>query len=431
MFTPRCLASLPGFPGDPVPGTSRRWLTIRRLSCLALAALCCWTSPASAQGPFALLNLGSSIQVHDARITGRGGWGMAEQDTLLPGFKNLASLAPLQGVTILLSGYAEGRDSQSDGTGRKTRRVLTPTVRAAIPLLGNRGALTAGFLGRRATEFSYTQPQTWQAGDLVVEGTEDFLRDGTQFEIPIGLAWRFSPIIAVGASVNLVRGSINETLNNFFDTDADGNGVVDYLPRSRSVNDELSGTSSTFAFLVSPFPRFQLGGSFTAAHEVEMKRHLEIGGVAAKADSSFSVQMPLAWSAGCNIRFSPRWRFGLDYDYQAYSEFSGRDDWAADMVDEWTWACGFERDRESVRRGGWSNLPIRFGAAVRQWGYKVGGNEIDELQLTFGSGFPLQRGSGHLDFAISHVWVGDLDRNGSEDRIWRVTVSVIGIEKWW
>ena len=44
----------------------------------------------------------------------------------------------------------------------------------------------------------------------------------------------------------------------------------------------------------------------------------------------------------------------------------------ADMEDEYTLAVGLERTPGHVRRGGWSNLPMRLGASFRRWAYRVG-----------------------------------------------------------
>ncbi|PIV80481.1 hypothetical protein COW53_09420, partial [bacterium CG17_big_fil_post_rev_8_21_14_2_50_64_8] len=51
--------------------------------CLLLGAT------AEAQTPLALTNIGQRLENEDARMTGRGGWGMAVDDSTHPGFQNL------------------------------------------------------------------------------------------------------------------------------------------------------------------------------------------------------------------------------------------------------------------------------------------------------------------------------------------------------
>ena len=76
-------------------------------------------------------------------------------------------------------------------------------------------------------------------------------------------------------------------------------------------------------------------------------------------------------------------------------------------------------------------MPIRVGFSTRQWAYRVGGNAIEENTVSVGTGFPFRRKLGVLDLALSYSKVGDLEKNGLEDSVWRMTVSVAGLEKWW
>jgi hypothetical protein len=380
-----------------------------------------------AQSPFALVNLGADVRSDDARIAGRGGWGLAEQDTLNPAFKNPAGLAGLRTVTLLLSGYAESNRSTTPEAARTTRRVFTPNVRGAIPVAGGRLALTTGFHAKRATQYTSVIERS-----LIFEGEpltydEEFVREGTQFDIPVALAWRARPWLSLSAGLNLVRGNTREILNEFFDLDADGNGMADFLVPSRIQEDEYEGTSATFGLHLRPHARLRLGAVVTPAHGVEVKRTVQIEGVAAKADSSFQLDWPESWAVGADYRLGERWRCGLDYEVRGFSGFDGRDDWEADMVDEWILGFGLERARGHARRGMWGNLPLRLGATLRRWGYRVGGEEVRELRIAVGTGFPFRRNTGNLDVAVSHGWVGDMDENGSQDRVWRLTVSVSGL----
>jgi len=407
---------------------------------------------ALAQSPFNLFNLGGSVEAHDARIEGRGGWGMAEVDSLVPAFKNLAGLADINSVVVMLSGYGETRlcDYATDfGVAqRRTRRVFTPNLRGAIPLLGRFGALTAGFRARRATQFSVSQTDLdlyLESDSLTVFYDEFFLREGTQFEIPIGIAMRLHRSLAVGASVNLIRGGITETITDFFTTDQDNNGSYDYLPSTQVEAEQFNGTSATFSLLLSPWSRLHLGAAYTPAHEVEVERTLTLDGVAQPAESQYTLSLPQEWSVGAAFQLAGRWRLGADFEFQEFSQLavspgSGREDWR-DGQDEWTLACGVERQGVRVRRGGWNNLPIRFGVMLRHWGYQMAkpvwgdepaaGQPINETRISVGTGFPFRYLGGQLDVALGYGWLGDLQKHGVEDRIWRLTISITGLEKWW
>jgi hypothetical protein len=373
------------------------------------------------QSPFALVNIGADVRSPDARMEGRGGWGLAEHDTLNPAFKNPAGLAELNAVTILLSGYAENTRSETTDAGRKTRRTFTPNVRAAIPLRGGQLVLSTGFRARRATQYTTVSRLSVLFENQLLEYDEEFVRQGTQFDIPVTLSWRPWPRLGLAAGLNLVRGNTREILNEFFIFD---------VP-SHIQEDEYTGTSSTLAMQLQPHPRLRLGATFTPGHGVEVKRRVQIENVARRGESSFRLEWPYAWAAGADYRIGEHWRCGADYEYSAFSQFRGREDWERDMVDEWSLYFGVERLRGSARRGAWGNLPLRLGASLHRWAYQVGGEDIRELRVAVGTGFPFRGNTGNLDIALSHGWIGDLDKNGLEDRVWRLSVSVTGMEKWW
>jgi hypothetical protein len=88
------------------------------------------------------------------------------------------------------------------------------------------------------------------------------------------------------------------------------------------------------------------------------------------------------------------------------------------------------------RRGGASNLPIRLGVSYKRWAYGVGGTEdetaaIEEKTVSVGTGFPFRQNLGELDVAVSYSEIGDLETNRLQSKVWRLTISVTGLERWW
>ena len=94
---------------------------------------------AGAQTPFALRNIGQRLDTDDARMSGRGGWGMAVSDSLNPGFKNLASLYSLRHLVLKFTGYGDRMESTDGNSERMNSRVIAPDVRVANCLLLPRG----------------------------------------------------------------------------------------------------------------------------------------------------------------------------------------------------------------------------------------------------------------------------------------------------
>ncbi len=398
-------------------------------------------TPAAAQTPFSLVNLGANVESYDARMEGRGGWGMAESDTLIPGFKNLASLTGLTNVVILLSGYHEVRTSEtatSEGIdSRRTARVLTPNARVAFPFKSGFGTISAGFRARRATQYFTVKPNSWLIDDLLVQGEEQFERKGTQFEIPLALSVRLGRGINLAASFNLISGSIDERLTTLFVQPRDAIGNALFSPSEKLQKDEFDGSSASFFLLISPFSRVRLGGSYTPPYDVEVKSKIFLDGVARQAAHEFTLTMPREWAAGLALDIGGRWQVGFDYEFREYSRLRGYEPWENDQ-DEWIWTAGLERRAVRLRHGGLKNLPIRLGVLRHHWGYRVGDvnvsgavQPVEETRVSLGTGFVFKNGMGSFDLALGYGWVGDKEKNGNEDRVWRLSLSISGLEKWW
>jgi hypothetical protein len=387
--------------------------------------------PAVAQTPFAIYNIGQRITPDDARIMGRGGWGMAVYDSLNPGFKNIASLGALRHVAIKFTGYGESMDSKDSSGKRMNSRVLSPDVRAAVPVMKGRLALTAGYSVYRSNQYHTRVDTIWGEafGDTIV-GNEQFDRIGNRYKVPLGAALTVFKGLSVSGAVNLEHGNIKDTVNNFFVFPTGDSGPI-YSPNVKETYDEFHGTSQTWGVILDPVSWLQLGASWTPAHRIEVDRKLTVFGLNNRAASTYAMEMPDEYMAGIQLGLPGRYRLGADAQYQAFSDFVGPEAWMADMEDEYTLSAGFDRLRGTERRGGLSNLPLRLGVSLRRWAYRVNGEVVDEKTFTIGTGFPFRQNLGVLDVGVSYSMVGDLDKNGLESKIWRLTITVTGLERWW
>lgn len=398
-------------------------------------------TPLLAQTPFSLVNLGANVASYDARMEGRGGWGLAETDTLVPGFKNLAGLAEVDNVVLLLNGYFERRSIETVTTeaagSRKTARVLTPNARVAFPLKGKHATLSAGFLSRRATEYISVKPNSWLLGDVVVIGEEQFERRGTQFEIPLAFSLRLLRGLSIAASLNLISGNIRQTVTDIFLQPTDNSGRPLYRPAENINRYEFSGVSGSSYVLFSPFRWLHLGGAYTPSHHVTVEQTQFLDGVASQAKTKFKVLMPMAWGAGLSIDLGSRWRIGCDYEFQEFSQLQGYEPWESDL-DEEILSAGLEIRPARKRGGGLSNLPFRIGVLWHRWGYPVGDinvagaiNPVEEYRFSIGTGFMFRNGMGSLDISLGYGLVGSVEENSNEDEVWRLGLSISGLEKWW
>lgn len=408
------------------------------LATLALAT----AGTARAQTPFALRSVGQRLADGDARMLGRGGWGLAVADSLDPGFKNLASTAWVRQLSLSLTGYGEMGDHDSPIGSRRTYRTYVPDVRVALPIRKGELAFSAGFKLERSTGWQTKVDSTWTVWPGAdwsdeLSGNAQFQREGSVFKVPLGLAWRPSPMFAGAAALNLERGSMRETLADYFVEPAETDGDPIYRPVVAVAEDQFSGTSTTLSGLFLPVPGLRVGVNWTGSHTVDGRRKSEIGGVSGRVYNEYEITRPAELSIGLAAAVGGRWELGGDMRRQDWRKLEAPAAWLAEegwqdqLVDELQIGFGLERLRGNVRRGGASNLPLRIGASWHRWPYRVGGNEIIERSLSVGTGFPLRGGNGHLDAALTYGLVGDEGDNGLRSRYVRLAVSVTGLEAWW
>lgn len=377
-----------------------------------------------AQTPMAARNMGQRISPDDARMVGRGGWGMAIVDTTHPGFKNLASLAYLHHVVLKYTGYGELGNAESPQGSRQTSGTYSPGIQFALPVIKDRLGVTGGFSMNGSSRWDSNVDSTWALSDTVVGGVS-LSRQGTRFKVPLGVAWHVGGGLSVAGAVNLESGSSLENYNTGFATPAG------FDPNLKETKDLYRGTSFTVGMLWHPGSRFSVGASVTPGYDLSVDRTVKAEGVTSRYRTSWDVSLPAEYMAGFQFRFAKRWQLGADAQYMPFSQLTGYDAWAAETEDEYSVGFGLEHLRGTKRHGGKSNLPLRLGANYHVWGYRIGGEPVDEYTFSIGTGFAFSRDLGQLDVSFSYGMIGDQDKNGVHSDVYRLGVSITGLEAWW
>ncbi len=389
------------------------------------------TGAARAQSVFALTNLGQPIDSNDARMMGRGGWGMAVHDSLNPGFLNVASLTALRHVAVKFTAYGEKNKTTDEHGSRTTHRTLIPDIRVGLPIIKGRLAFSTGIQVGRSFEYRTLTTMTWFSEGDTLNGEKQFRREGTLWQIPTALSLRLFKGVSVAGTIGLVNGTIRETTDNFFLEPFNRIGNPLYLSNRRAQEDEFTGRMTTWSLHIGTEHGVAFGASWTPAHDLDAERKVSMGGVAERISSPWVLDIPETYRAGLQVKLSRRWRMGGDASLQKFGDFAGNDDWSDDTVDEYSMSFGLERDLSFERHGGMNNIPLRFGIKYRRWAYQVGGADVEEETASLGTGFPFHNKMGMLDVALSYSLIGDQSKNGMESKVWRMTFSVTGLENWW
>lgn len=390
---------------------------------------------ARAQTPFSMRAVGQPLANDDARMVARGGWGMAATDSMHPGFKNIASLASIKHVAVSFTAYGESAENKDQRDSRRTSRTVSPNIRVALPVVKERFAVTAGFQIYRSSQYTTLVADTLFADvwDDEITGDYRFRREGNQFRVPLGAALRVLPFLSVSGAYNLENGSLREELaQEYLEPNRPGQfeDLPFYLTDLREERHQFSGRSFTVGAIFHPFPWFRAGGAWTPGYDLDVERRLTHLGVTASSRTDYTMSLPDEYQGGVELQLG-RWRLGGDFRAMDFREFAGRDDWLDQMEQEFAWSVGLERKRARIRRGGLNNLPLRLGYMEQQWGYRISGEEVVERAVSVGTGFPFRGNLGQLDLAISYGRIGDLDTNLMKSEYVRLTISVIGLERWW
>jgi hypothetical protein len=307
---------------------------------------------------------------------------------------------------------------------RDSYRTLLPNIRLAFPLRRARLALHVGFQVKRSMEWTSRTDLSYVAFADTVSGLGRYQRTGTLYQVPLGLAWRPVAGVAIGGSYNLVGGSIEEQIEHVFTDPLDGY----YVPNVRTQKDDLSGHCFTGSLLLDALRIVQIGASVTTSYDLEFRREISLSGVAERRFDTLVASMPVEYRGGVMLRLPGHWRLGVDGQLARYGDLEGRPDWEPIMRDEWTLAAGLERPWLRTQFGRSYTMPIRVGFQWRRWAHTVNGAPVDERTVSAGTGFPFRNRLGTIDVSLSYSWIGDEAENGYRSQVWRLGLSITGLE---
>jgi len=376
-------------------------------------------TPARAQeSVFGLQFLGTSEETGDARARGIGVMGIGMTETRSAITQNPASLARLDYMTLSAMIVAGGRTTRSE-TQEEDRAVARfPHARAALPMFG-KFVFSVGFNGFRNFKGKINLPAETVDG---LSYKQSFVRDGTIFSFPLGLSASLTRWLDVGASFDFVQGTVDESW------ESRGDSLVALATRRR---DEMTARTVTLGVQVQPRDWVTLGASYNPRYTANASTRWTVEDVrivttttpirdsSAKADVVF----PEVIRAGLTVHPHQRLMLATDFLWRNWDAYTGRLFEAESILNEWRYGLGLEWQRRS-------RIDFRTGFSQHRWAQVVGGHEVKQSTLHLGAGFDISDEKSRMDLTLEYSWIGNLDRNGYEERTFRVLVSISGQEKW-
>lgn len=385
-------------------------------ACLVAAVL---VSDARAESIFGQSYYGQPSYLTDARAEGRGGVGLAYRDSINANVGTPTQLPDLRHLAISLS-VAWGRTNSQDAFGEIERwKILNPTLR-----VGGRARYGfgwgAGFEARRSTQWKIVRDAAASPdpSDPVPETLE---REGTLFDFPFEIAWKLSRHVRVGGGIILVRGTVRQR----YGADVGGAGTSPADVRE----DIFRGEAAKFALSLYDLGPLSLAGVYVPAHSA----NVQVNQRGISPQSQFEEErrdiLPPRLSLGSRLDLPRRWSLGVDYRWEGWSDYRGRQSYQGLLQDEWSLHGGLELEAEGS--GSRYQMPLRVGGWYRKWNYSLQGEQIREWGVSLGTAITLAGPFSRADLALQYGRIGAMDKNGAEEEFIRLVFSITGGEKWY
>ncbi len=393
-------------------------------TCVVLLLACSARAVWAQESFFSPQLLGVSEETAGGRARGLGTQGVGLGDVRTSLVLNPGALGGLQQMTFSAVGVAGTRNSTDGVLEYRSGLARFPHVRVALPVFGL-AVVHAGFSGMRNFRSEFQLPR--REIDALTY-FQRFERDGTLYQIPVGVSGSLGSRLQVGITWDFVLGTVDEQWIT------EGDSIVALSARRR---DTMDGQTATLGVLARPFGSLRIGASWSPGFDMDRARRVTLEDARANSaalplrDSTefSSFKYPQVVRAGAALDLGFSWMVTGDYMWRQWTAYTG------DLY-EVEPASLEEPVGNEVRFGGGIELSAqprvhyRVGASRWTWPQSVGGERLHETAIHFGFGVDVKVDGGRFDFAVEHAWIGSQETNGSQERTWRFIVSLAGQEEW-
>ncbi len=428
-----------------------RCMLMRSLA-LALALLA--GLPAQAQSnrnygtAYSRFGLGERLSFASSQAQMLGGAGVALRSTVYNGLDNPALWSDLALTQLSVSAAVQGLEAE-DAAGEQARLTsgTLEGLQLGVPLLAGRLGMTLAL--RPFSRVNYLAVQDGTVDDPEVEGAsfayrENLEGDGGLQQVRFGLGYRLSPGLALGASVDVLFGSIDYLQRIDYESPA-----ISEARLTRSTT--LSGVSGTVGAVGSKVGVFAEEDALSVGAALSLPTRLggertQTSGFSLDQDTLATsarggVTVPLQVVAGLSYLPDARWTLAADARYEPWSGI------------ESDFACGgnheeADRLRDRPRLGG--GVQFQPAGADRARGYfartayRLGGyydrayfdaglgtpEAVSTLALTGGLSLPAVLPTARFDLGFEVGTRGTTERGLVRDLFIKGSATINFGERW-
>jgi hypothetical protein len=430
--------------------------SVLRFSPAVLLALLVGASlPAYAQNSlnygtaYSRLGLGERLSFSSSQAEMMGGASAAVRSYTYSGLENPALWSDLGVTRFSVAAQIEGVESENAaGDQAQLGSGSLAALQFGVPLLNNRLGLSLAFRPFTRVNYLAVRDSSVTDPDFPDEPlpyTVSFEGEGGLQQARLGLGYRLSSALSVGASVDVLFGTIDYLQRTEFESAAIGETRT-------AVSTQLAGVSGTVGALFSTTgllgeeDALSLGAALSLPTRLSGERVRTLGFSldqdTLSAPVSGDVTVPLQLVAGFSYVPDTRWTLAADVRYEPWSQFES--DFAFGGVDP---AAGQNQLRDRLRvGGGFQFVPAgadRSRAYFARTAYRLGGyydrtyfdaldvdEDITTLALTGGLSLPAVLPGARFDLGVEVGTRGTTDGGLVRDLFIKGSATINFGERW-
>ncbi|MCF7857863.1 MAG: hypothetical protein K9N07_00860 [Candidatus Cloacimonetes bacterium] len=171
---------------------------------------------------------------------------------------------------------------------------------------------------------------------------------------------------------------------------------------------------------------FSLGAAYSTHAKLEGDTFYKYGHVP-YADTldlkdNYLFEVPAQLSGGVTLKLLAKYKASLDGYYQMWND--------TDAYEKNTLKLGLGLAYDPLSGyGSWyEKIPVRLGAYYRELPFEVNNQKIIEKAVTFGTSVPLKSPNKKIEFAVSFISRGDIDKHGLSENSLMFSFGITGFD---
>jgi len=348
---------------------------------------------------------------NDVYGLGMGETGSADLFRINPNFHNPSLAVTTNNVlfsTAASLGYMWYKDS--DNNEFRDDGIYMPYFTMAIPIKNHRFAFTFNAIASGNIENAIECGDTLQYSEINRLSTSLYKAD-------MVYAYK-SSIVNVGVAMNYYLGH----RIRYWKIDFEDN---DYIDTKYEIEKIYKNPGFTVG-LSKKIGKVSLGAAYASHVNLEGDVTYKYGHTpyadTLSLEDNFLFEVPAQISGGVTWKFLEKYKASFDGNYQIWQDTKKYDKNTLKL------SLGLAYDPLSGYGSWYEKIPLRIGGYYRELPFDVNNEKIIEQALTFGSSIPLKSPNKKIEFAVTYITRGDVDKHGLSDESLMFSFGITGFD---